>query len=97
MVHAVRGFNAMWKHLPASHILYNVSDLDKTTFKELTSLNDSGLCPCLLVNIGSAMTIVGVSLWHKILRFAFYLFIFLRVVFFFNLMNGGGVLSLCQK
>ena len=61
MIHAVRGFEIMWKHLPSSEVLYNDIDNKEGTIREQTPLVQSGLCPCLFVNIGSAMTIVGVS------------------------------------
>ena len=62
MVHAVRGFDILWKNLPTSHVLYNDTDISEAAIKKQTALARSGLCPCLLANIGSAMTIVGVSL-----------------------------------
>ena len=61
MIHAVRGFEIMWKHLPSSEVLYNNIENKEGTIREQTSLAESGLCPCLFVNIGSAMTIVAVS------------------------------------
>ena len=61
MIHAVRGFEIIWKHLPSSEVLYNDIENKEGTIREQTPLAESGLCPCLFVNIGSAMTIVGVS------------------------------------
>ena len=61
MAHAVRGFDIMWRNLPSSDLLYIDLGKGEGSIKDKTSLSNSGLCPCLFVNIGSAMTIVGVS------------------------------------
>ena len=57
--HAARALDVLWRSLPADRGLYPESDTRGLTFE--TSLEQSGLLPCILVNIGSAMTIVKVS------------------------------------
>ena len=59
MLHSVQGLDALWRHLPQEELLYEGSDVSNLKF--LTSLPGSGITPCLLVNLGSAMTIVKVS------------------------------------
>jgi len=57
--HAARALDVLWQCLPPDQILYPDSDTTGLTFE--TSLELSGLLPCILVNLGSAMTIVKVS------------------------------------
>ncbi|KAI0227194.1 4'-phosphopantetheine phosphatase [Lamellibrachia satsuma] len=57
--HAARALDVLWRSLPADRGLYNESDTRGLTFE--TSLEQSGLLPCILVNIGSAMTIVKID------------------------------------
>ncbi len=71
MTHAVHGLDALWRNLPMREILYNPEDVApgpraggpgaRGAVAERTPLAQSGLCPLLLCNIGSAMSIVGVS------------------------------------
>ena len=61
MVHAARGLDIMWHYRPITDVVYNHEDLTSCPLRTGSSLAQSGLCPCLLVNIGSAMTIVSVS------------------------------------
>ncbi|KAK2180340.1 hypothetical protein NP493_447g03004 [Ridgeia piscesae] len=57
--HAARALDVLWQCLPPDQILYPDSDTTGLTFE--TSLELSGLLPCILVNLGSAMTIVKVD------------------------------------
>ncbi len=61
MVHAARGLDILWHYRPITDVVYNHEDLTSCPLRTGSSLAQSGLCPCLLVNIGSAMTIVSVS------------------------------------
>ena len=54
-----RGVGYLWRHLPPDKLLYDASDTSGLSFQ--TSLEDSGVTPCLLVNLGSALTIVEVQ------------------------------------
>jgi len=55
ILYARHGLNFMWQHLPESELLQHGSNTDGLKFR--TTLVNSGLTPCLLVNLGSAMTI----------------------------------------
>ena len=60
MDHAARGADFLWRHLPPDRLLYEGSEVTDLRFR--TSLKDSGVLPCLLVNMGSALTIAKVIL-----------------------------------
>ena len=62
MEHAARALDVLWRSFPPELLLYNESDTRDLMFE--TSLQQSGLLPCILVNIGSAMTIVMVRMFR---------------------------------
>ena len=72
MEHAARALDLLWRSFPPELLLYNESDTRDLVFE--TSLQQSGLLPCILVNIGSAMTIVMVRMFRLFLYRAYYEF-----------------------
>jgi len=59
MNHCLTGIDILWRHLTADKLLYNASDLSGVTFQK--PLTSSELLPCIIANLGSALTIVQVS------------------------------------
>ena len=55
MTHAAVGLDFLWRHLPPEELLHEESDVDNLSFH--CSLAEAGMTPCLLVNLGSALTI----------------------------------------
>jgi len=62
MEHCVDGVSLLWCHLTPDDLLYlDESDVEGLTFQ--TALTSSGALPCLVVNMGSALTIVQVCMY----------------------------------
>ena len=59
MEHAAHGLDFLWHHLPPEKLLHEESDVANLSFR--CALSQSGITPCLLVNLGSALTIEQVS------------------------------------
>ncbi len=59
MLYSTRGLDILWRNLSQEDLLYEGSDV--TGLKFFASLAESGLTPCLVANLGSAMTVVKVS------------------------------------
>lgn len=60
MNHCLTGIDILWRHLTADKLLYNASDLSGVMFQK--PLTSSELLPCIIANLGSALTIVQVLL-----------------------------------
>jgi len=59
MTEAVRGLEFLWSYLPQEKLLHQNPGPPDLNYK--CPITESGLLPCLLVNLGSAMTIVKVD------------------------------------
>ena len=59
MDHAAYGLGFLWQHLPPEKLLHEESDITNLSFR--CALRESGITPCLLVNLGSALTISEVK------------------------------------
>lgn len=59
MNHCLTGIDILWRHLTADKLLYDASDLTGVMFQK--PLTSSGLLPCIIANLGSALTIVQVT------------------------------------
>ena len=65
MQHAANGIDVLWRVLPPDKLMYEGSDATSCRFNQ--PLATSGVLPCLLVIMGSAMTITEVCAIHRAL------------------------------
>ena len=59
LYHCVHGVDILWRHLDGAELLHSYSDVKGLKFG--VPLTSSGTLPCLVANLGSALTIVQVG------------------------------------
>ncbi|KAK2148406.1 hypothetical protein LSH36_499g00014 [Paralvinella palmiformis] len=59
MDYAKRGIDLLWRHLPPDRLFHEGSDVRGYRF--VCPLINAGILPCILVNLGSAMTIIKIN------------------------------------